>query len=156
MSFDPRTEKCLSSLLPKVQKNFRDFMTEAQALAASKGLQYKAICGTRTWEDQAELYAQGRTKPGKIVTKAPPGSSFHNFGLAIDCGVFKGGSYLDDESPAEADRFHRLASAIAKRNGLRWGGDFRSITDTPHFEYDTQRTLAEMRDLHNKGKDALA
>ena len=156
MSLDTRSEKCILSLHPKVQANFRAFLEQAQTLAFVRGFEYKAICGTRTWEEQESLYAQGRTKPGKIVTKAPPGSSFHNFGLAIDCGLFKDGIYLDDARPDVADKFHREAAPIAKKNGLRWGGDFKSITDMPHFEYDTKRTLSEMRDLHEQGKDALA
>lgn len=40
--------------------------------------------GFRTNERQQELYEQGRTKPGKIVTWARPGQSFHNYGLAVD------------------------------------------------------------------------
>ena len=30
--------------------------------------------GLRTWEQQADLYALGRTKPGNKVTNAEPGS----------------------------------------------------------------------------------
>jgi peptidoglycan L-alanyl-D-glutamate endopeptidase CwlK len=37
---------------------------------------------------QQELYNQGRTTPGKIVTYAKPGYSYHNWSLALDC-VFK-------------------------------------------------------------------
>jgi hypothetical protein len=40
--------------------------------------------GHRTYERQRELYAQGRTAPGAIVTQALPGESAHNFGLACD------------------------------------------------------------------------
>jgi len=149
---DTRTEKNILSLHPGAQPKFRAFMEAAQTYAAAKGYEYKAICGTRSWEEQAALYAQGRTRPGKIVTKAAPGSSFHNFGLAIDCGVFKDGVYLDDANPDVADRIHREVSAIAKRNGLRWGGDFKTITDMPHFELDTTLTLAQLRDFHEEGK----
>ena len=35
-------------------------------------------------EEQAMLYAQGRSRPGKIVTQAKPGQSYHNYGLAFD------------------------------------------------------------------------
>ena len=48
----------------------------------------KVICGTRTYDEQAELYAQGRTKPGPKVTNSPPGYSWHNFGVAWDFVVF--------------------------------------------------------------------
>jgi hypothetical protein len=41
-------------------------------------------CGRRTMEEQAALYAKGRTAGGRIVTKAKPGESYHNYGLAFD------------------------------------------------------------------------
>jgi hypothetical protein len=41
-------------------------------------------CGMRSMEEQAALYAKGRTQPGKIVTQAKPGTSYHNHGLAFD------------------------------------------------------------------------
>lgn len=40
--------------------------------------------GLRTIAEQDALYAQGRTKPGAIVTNARGGYSYHNFGLAVD------------------------------------------------------------------------
>jgi peptidoglycan LD-endopeptidase CwlK len=39
---------------------------------------------------QAELYAQGRTKPGKIVTNSAPDQSIHEYGLAFDFCLVKG------------------------------------------------------------------
>lgn len=153
---DSRSETNLATLLPEVQKNFREFVAEAQELAAAKGYEYKVICGTRTYAQQAALYRKGRDLPGPKVTNSPPGYSFHNFGLAIDMGVFRAGLYLDDDAPAKADAFHRLASVIAKKHGLRWGGDFKSIVDTPHFEFDTKLTLAELRDRKENNKPLLA
>jgi peptidoglycan L-alanyl-D-glutamate endopeptidase CwlK len=149
---DTRTETNLNTLLPEVQPNFRAFMAAAQALAASKGLEYRAIDGTRDWDKQARLYAQGRTAPGKIVTNAPPGNSFHNFGLAIDCGVFRGGKYLDEIEPKTADKFHREAGRLAKDHNLRWGGDFRTIYDAPHYEFNTPLTLTQLRNKRGKGE----
>lgn len=152
---DDRTEKTIATLHPAVQPKFRAFMVAAQELAEIKGLEYRGISGLRSMEEQARIYAQGRTTPGRIVSNAKPGSSFHNFGLAMDCGVFKKNGarfdYLDKTSPATADRFHRLAGAMAKAHGLRWGGTFRNFEDIPHFELDTPLTLAELRDRHARG-----
>lgn len=142
---DSRSQKNLNSLYEPTRNQFAGFLREAQILAGQKGLEYRAICGTRTFEEQAQLYAQGRTKPGKIVTNARPGSSFHNFGLAIDCGVFEGGKYLDETNPRKAAAFHREASKLCAKHGLRWGGNFKSIVDMPHYELDTEVTLAKMR-----------
>ena len=149
---DQRTESNLATLHPDVQKRFRLFLTEAQALAETKGLEYKVISGTRSWEEQERIYAQGRTTPGKIVTKAPPGHSMHNFGLAIDCGVFRGGKYLDEAEPKTASAMHKAASELAKEHGIRWGGNFKSIIDEPHFELDTPLKLSQLRDRKKSGE----
>lgn len=42
------------------------------------GIHIIITCTYRTGKEQDELYAQGRTKPGKIVTKARAGQSAHN------------------------------------------------------------------------------
>ena len=38
----------------------------------------------RTWDEQNRLYQKGRTKPGRIVTNAKAGQSWHNYGFAFD------------------------------------------------------------------------
>lgn len=149
---DDRSKKILSTVHPEVRPNFEAFLVAAQAMAAARGLQYVAICGLRSWAEQETLYAKGRTAPGPVVTKAPPGSSFHNFGLAIDCGVFRGKDYLDTSDPKLANAIHKHAGGLAKTHGLRWGGNFKSIVDMPHFEFDIHLSLAQLRERHT-GKD---
>lgn len=149
---DPRSEKNIASCHPDAQSRFRAFVADAQALAAAEGLQYKVICGLRSWEEQERLYAQGRTTPGKIVTRARPGSSMHNFGLAIDMGVFRGDKYLDEVEPKTADAFHNKAALLADKHNLRWGGHFKTIYDAPHYELDVALSLAQLRELRVPGK----
>src|SRR5690606_22511724 len=93
VKFDDRTEKNLLTLDPKAVTIFRPFIKEAKEIAASYGCEYIGISGHRTWAEQDALYAQGRTKPGSIVTNAKGGQSNHNFGIAMDFGVFKDGKY---------------------------------------------------------------
>ena len=95
---------------------------------AAVGIQIKVISGTRTYEEQDALYAQGRTKPGKKVTNARGGYSNHNFGIAFDIGVFEGTKYLG-ESPK-----YKAVGAIGLDLGLDWGGNWTSIKDQPHFQ----------------------
>lgn len=152
---DPRTEKTLGTLHEKVQSKFRAFMEEAQRAAAKKGLEYKAISGLRTFDEQAHLYAKGRTAPGLIVTNARPGSSYHNYGLAIDCGVFRGGKYLDESEPKTANAFHAEAGKLCGQYGLTWGGSFKSIVDTPHFEFSAGLPILTLLERHNKGEEIL-
>ena len=156
---DERSAKHLDSLLPEVRDAFADFLIEAKELVAKEGLDYKIICGTRSWEQQEALYAKGRTALGPKVTNAKPGSSMHNFGLAIDCGVFKGKVYMDDSTPADkkiADMMHKQASTLCAKHNLRWGGNFKSIYDAPHFEYNTRYSLADLCVRREKGQSLIA
>jgi len=57
------------------------------------GEDWSPYCGLRSFEDQFRLYSQGRTVKGPIVTKAKPGLSFHNYGLASDWDYFPSGVY---------------------------------------------------------------
>src|ERR1700676_5276576 len=88
---DDRSETVIATLLPEVQPYARALVTKAGA----NGITIKVISGLRTYAEQDDLYAQGRTKPGNIVTNARGGYSNHNFGIAFDVGVFEGSSYLD-------------------------------------------------------------
>ena len=144
-----RTETALATLDPKAAAIFREFIGDAVALADKSGCQYIAISGNRTYAEQDALYAKGRTAPGAKVTNAKGGQSNHNFGIALDFGVFQGGKYLDDGTPEQqlkAARIHRaIGTALAERHKLEWGGTWKGITDEPHFEIKTGLTLAEKR-----------
>jgi len=88
-------------------------------------------CGIRTFAEQAKLYAQGRTMPGRIVTHAPPGTSAHQWGCAVDLTVFENGKPIWMEK--SDDRWRELSDACAKIQ-LVWGGNFSSIQDYVHCE----------------------
>jgi hypothetical protein len=63
---------------------FLSHALELLAKARDQGHDYVAVSGYRSYEEQANKYAQGRTKIGKIITNAQPGFSLHQYGLAID------------------------------------------------------------------------
>lgn len=153
---DERSAKNVATLHAKVQQIFASWIAECQILAKAYGYEYKAISGNRTWEEQAKLYSQGRTTSGKIVTNAKPGYSNHNYGIAVDMGVFKNGKYLDESNPSEAEAFHRIASQVAEKYNIVWGGNWTSFKDYPHFEYKTGKTLSQLRQLITEGKDIFS
>lgn len=153
--FDKRTEKNLRTLTPKAQAKFRPFIAQAQAVAASMGCDYRAISGHRSYAEQNALYAKGRTKPGKRVTNARGGYSNHNFGIALDFGVFSAGKYLDNADPKRAHRVHAAVGQIAAKHGIEWGGNWRSFKDTPHFEVKTGLSMAQKRARVRAGKEVL-
>lgn len=121
---DARSEKVIATLLPEVQPMARALVQKA----ALNGICIKIISGLRTYEEQDALYAQGRTAPGNIVTKAKGGYSNHNFGIAFDVGVFEGNKYLGD-SPK-----YKAVGVLGADIGLEWGGNWKTIVDQPHFQ----------------------
>jgi peptidoglycan L-alanyl-D-glutamate endopeptidase CwlK len=121
---DGRSERVIATLLPEVQPYARTLI----AKAAASGIVIKVLSGLRTYDEQNDLYAQGRTKPGRIVTNARGGYSNHNFGIAFDVGVFEGSKYLD-ESPK-----YKAVGVLGADLGLEWGGNWKTIQDEPHFQ----------------------
>ena len=86
--------KNLDLLHPYVKSLVLKFLEEVKKSAILNGCEIKVTQTLRSIAYQNELYAQGRTKPGNKVTNAIGGSSMHNYGLAVDFGVFKDGKYL--------------------------------------------------------------
>lgn len=114
-------------------------------LSYKAGVEIRITQGLRTIAEQNELYAQGRTKPGSIVTNARGGYSFHNFSLAIDFVLMRGGYDMkyDGDSDGIADWVEVVT--IAKSLGFDWGGDWKSFKDYPHFEMTFGLTTAQLR-----------
>ncbi len=112
--------------------NVRPYAYALADKAAAKGIEIEIISGTRTFPEQDALYAQGRTKPGKVVTNARAGYSNHNFGIAFDIGIFQDKKYIP-ESP-----LYKVVGALGLELGLEWGGNWTSIQDEPHFQYRPQ------------------
>ena len=149
-----RTIENLGSLNKKALAKLEPFIVQVELMLAPKAVTVEVISGLRSWSAQAALYAQGRTKPGKIVTKARPGSSWHNYGLAIDLGLFKNGVYLDERKPAEADKLYTEIGKLAATHGIEWAGNWKSFQETPHFQITFGLTLADVRArMEAKGYD---
>jgi peptidoglycan LD-endopeptidase CwlK len=148
-SFDPRTEKAIATLLPPAQQAARKFMT----LAKTK-FDVKLLSGLRTYAEQNALFAQGRTKPGSIVTKARGGFSNHNFGIAWDVGIFVNGKYLTGRNAQEEAQYKNLAALIMPKLGdvLTWGGDWKTIQDRPHYQLKAGDDVKRCRKLLEQGK----
>lgn len=117
----------ISRLRADVAANCRLFVEECK----KQGLPVLVTETVRDLEYQASLYAKGRTASGSIVTnqKTP---SFHSdkAGLAFDiCKNVKGHEY-DDLA------FFNRCGEIGKKIGFSWGGDWLSLQDKPHFQWD--------------------
>jgi hypothetical protein len=103
--------------------------------------------GLRTLAQQQELYARGRTKPGRIVTNAKSvADAPHGRGAAIDVAPFRKDAKSGLYAPYYEDvgAFHTIG-AFAEAMGLEWGGRWRTDTfpdgDQPHIQVPNWRLL---------------
>lgn len=99
-----------------------------------KGIYVIITEGFRTVAYQNKLYAQGRTKPGVIVTNArgTDYASQHQWGIAFDIAI------VDDKTTKKKEgtwdiKTIKKAAKIFKSVGLGWGGDWQGFIDTPHM-----------------------
>ncbi|MGG6447353.1 peptidoglycan-binding protein [Pseudobacillus badius] len=130
---------------------------ELVKLCHAKGINILITQGLRTNAEQNALYAQGRTvkydsngKKLSIVTNAKGGQSIHNFGLAFDFAVYgKDGKTIEWNTSIDTNgdgyKDYLQVGAIGKTLGLKWGGDFRTFIDYPHFEYTFGLSLAALQ-----------
>lgn len=115
----------LSSLDPYVALLASKFL----GLTKAHNLDVRIIAAFRSWDEEDRLFASGRTEPGKIVTNARGGDSYHNWGLAFDAAPFEYNGISNNEA-----KFKQMGS-LGKQVGLEWGGSFKAIVDLPHFQY---------------------
>lgn len=128
----------VTALHPEVQA----LVDKLLKACASQGLLIKITDCVRTKAEQDALYAKGRTVAGKIVTNAKYPQSNHCWGIAFDfCRADGSGAYND------SDGFFAKVGAVGKSLGLKWGGDFTSIKDKPHFQFTKH---GEWRTLQSK------
>lgn len=96
--------------------------------------------GARTMTRQNDLWAQGRTRPGNIVTDARGDESFHVWGVAVDLvPVTRAGALRYDDEAA----YGRVA-AVASWLGIEWGFKLWGV-DRPHFQYTQGLSIAAFR-----------
>jgi peptidoglycan L-alanyl-D-glutamate endopeptidase CwlK len=157
---DQKTLERIQLLHPKLRDEALELYDEIVA-----SLTGSAICRfaytLRTFAEQDALFAQGRSKPGKVVTNAKGGQSYHNYGLAIDIvlildkdknGTFETAAWdlkTDFDGDKKADWMEVVQ--IFKRYGFEWGGDWKFV-DAPHFQKTFGKSIYELKSLHAAGK----
>lgn len=98
---------------------------------------------TSTYRDeasQAELYAQGRSKPGARVTNAKPGFSWHQYRCAFDFAPIVNGKIPWHDTPLWV-RCGEIGEAV----GLEWAGRWKSFVELAHLQYTGGLTMAQLR-----------
>ena len=126
----------LKELHPVVEQKARKFI----AAAKKEGIDVLVTSTYRDNESQNALYAQGRSKPGRIVTNARAGQSWHNFRCAFDVvPIVNGKAQWNDM------RTFRRLGEIGKSVGLEWAGDWKSFKEYAHFQWTGGLTMAQLR-----------
>lgn len=147
---DAITIRRIDQLHPKLRVNTQTMYDEICA-----ALTGRAVCRfaytLRTDKEQDDLFAIGRTKPGKRVTNARGGQSYHNYGLAFDIVLIINGKTAswDTLRDFDGDRVSDWMEVvrIAKSYGWEWGGDFKTFKDQPHFQKTFGKTTAQLKAL---------
>lgn len=136
----------LSDLHQPVYERAMRFLVELER----QGIDVLVYCTYRSSDEQAALYAQGREdlpmvnalrkavklapiapEANRIVTRAKPGQSMHEYRCAIDLVPIESGKPIWDSNHALWKRI----GMIGKWAGLEWAGDWQTFTEYPHFQY---------------------
>lgn len=136
MAIDQREADILSLLHPELRKKVEKLLESCRAA----GIAVYIFEGLRSIERQRELYAKGRNAAGvvidkkAVVTNAKPGSSYHNYGLAVDL-VFDG----DTEKPGvqwtwDNSKPWAKMGALSEAAGLEWAGRWKTFPEMPHSQ----------------------
>lgn len=146
-----RTEKAIELLHPAIRKQ-----VTLGVIDCDKALNGRAeiliVQSLRTFPEQDGLYAQGRTKPGKKVTNAKGGQSYHNYGLAFDFCLIVDGKEISWDTAKDWDGDHisdwMEVVAIFSRLDFKWG---KAFNDLPHFEKTFGYNWRDLLAKYNKG-----
>ena len=151
---DAITLERIKLLHPKLRDEVMEIYDEI-----CEALKGRAMCRftytLRTFAEQNTLYAQGRTKPGKIVTNAKGGLSYHNYGMAVDIVLIINGKEAswdtgkDFDADGKADWIEVVH--IFKQFGWEAGIDWK-FRDAPHFQKTLGYSVRQLLSLHQAGK----
>ncbi len=127
--------KDIKDLHPTLQRGAQELIKRMAALGYPVGIS----ATYRDNEYQNTLYAQGRTKPGSIVTNAQGGESIHNYRLAFD--IFKNiaGQAFTDMA------FFDTAGKLWQDMGGEWGGAWKGFADRPHMQFTNGLSLTQLQ-----------
>ena len=127
----------INDLLPNVKVRVEKFIE----LCDEEGIDLLITSTYRDNESQEALYEQGRTRPGKVVTNAKSGESWHNYRCAIDIVPLVNGKPNWDGS----DPIWQRIGELGEQAGLEWAGRWRTFRELAHFQYTGGLTLADLK-----------
>jgi peptidoglycan L-alanyl-D-glutamate endopeptidase CwlK len=129
--------RSLDDLIPPAKTRVQAFLEAAK----KQGIDLLVTSTYRDNASQDALYAQGRTTPGKKVTNAKAGQSWHNYRCAVDVVPIVAGKPRWDVK----DEVWQQVGKLGKAAGLEWAGDWKKFKEYPHFQYTGGLTLAQLQ-----------
>ena len=128
--------RSLIDLNPKVSALCSEFISRCK----TEGIDVIITSTYRDTASQNALYAQGRTTPGKKVTNAKGGQSYHNWKVAFDfCPIVNGKAQWNDEA------LFTKCGEIGEALGLEWAGRWVKFKEMAHLQYTNGLTLADFQ-----------
>jgi peptidoglycan L-alanyl-D-glutamate endopeptidase CwlK len=139
---------------------FVEKLDELEERLIARGEVYVATSGLRTFEEQGDLYARGRGKgekkynekkygkKGKYVTKARPGYSAHNYGIATDLAHDADRDIANGLQPDWTKANYEALAEEAEAVGLEAGHRWRGLSDSPHVQLPLSKHGLSMNDLY--------
>lgn len=128
--------KLIKDLHPKVA----DLCNKFIEACGKEGIKVIITSTYRDNESQNALYAQGRSKPGNIVTKAKGGQSFHNYKLAFDFAPV-----VNNKIDWENLTLFKICGAIAEKLGLEYAGNWKIFKENAHCQFTGGLTLSDLQ-----------
>jgi len=140
---DNVTQQRIQKLHPSVRDEVTAIIKDCD-LALTGKAKIRITQGLRSFKEQDQLYAIGRTKPGKKVTNAKAGQSIHNYGLAADICLMIDGKTASWNTAKDWDNdkvadWYECVKIFAKY-GWTWGGSWKNFKDLPHFQKKSIKT----------------
>lgn len=155
------TLKRINYLHPAIRQEALSAYKHINSKLLGKNTRLRFAYTLRSFSEQDNLYALGRTNPGKKVTNARGGQSVHNYGLAFDIvilidkdgdGNFETASWdinSDNDNDGRADWME--VTQYLKSLGWQWGGEWTTFPDYPHFEKTFGLNWKTLLAKHNAG-----
>ena len=134
-----KNSRSLDDLLPPVRARAQAFLDACK----QEGIDLLVTSTFRDLESQAALYAQGRTTPGKRVTNAKAGQSYHNWRVAFDVVPMRDGKPVWNTTGADGKLWERIGQ-LGEAVGLEWAGRWKTFREYAHFQYTGGLSLAQL------------
>lgn len=163
---DTPTKNRIAKLHPSVRKEVTKIIKECDKALKGKA-KVRITQGLRTFREQDDLYALGRTivnpngktskKPmGNKVTNAKGGQSIHNYGFAVDICLIIDEKIASWDTTKDWDNdqvadWYECVKIFAK-HGWEWGGNWKTFKDLPHFDkrgFNSWRILSKLKQDKN-------